>query len=88
MFTHQNIIFCGLPFGCYLRYRTNTAGFEFAATTTKQMILLFTKEKSIEKMFIEPHPQTRLGLESETKISLHGCQAVRHDDHLHIQIFH
>lgn len=70
----------------YMQLGANEADFEFDAATTKRMTQLFVKQSAIEKMFIEPHLQTRLGLEKEPKIRLHGCQAVRHDDHLHIQI--
>lgn len=37
------------------------------------------------KIFIEPHLKTRMGLYND-KIRFHGCHAVRHDDHIHIQL--
>lgn len=43
------------------------------------------KQASIQKIFIEPHLKTRMKL-THPKIRFHGCQAVRHDDHIHIQI--
>jgi hypothetical protein len=70
----------------YMQLGANEADFLFDESHTKTMIQLFAKEKAIEKMFIEPHLQTRLHLENEPKIRLHGCKAVRHDDHLHVQI--
>lgn len=39
-----------------------------------------------QKIFIEPYLKASLGLSSENKIRFHGCQAVRHDDHIHLQI--
>ncbi len=33
----------------------------------------------------KPHLKTRLKL-SSAKIRFHGCQAVRHDDHIHVQL--
>ncbi len=39
-----------------------------------------------EKIFIEPHLKQSLGLNTASKIRFHGCQAVRHDDHIHLQI--
>jgi hypothetical protein len=57
----------------------------FDATRTKAMTLLFARESSIGKIFIEPHLKERLGLFHE-KIRLHGCKAVRHDDHIHVQL--
>lgn len=73
-------------FAKHLTLGSNPTTYEFDALRTKRMIELFAKEEAIEKMFIEPHLKTRLGLEKEVKIRLHGCQAVRHDDHLHIQM--
>ena len=70
----------------YMQFGANEADFVFDESHTKTMVQLFAKEKAIEKMFIEPHLQTRLQLENEPKIRLHGCKAVRHDDHLHVQI--
>jgi hypothetical protein len=36
-------------------------------------------------MIVQPHLKSRLKLKS-TKIRFHGCKAVRHDDHIHIQL--
>lgn len=43
------------------------------------------KQPSIRKIFIEPHLIKRLSI-SSTKLRFHGCQAVRHDGHIHIQL--
>ncbi|MEO0486532.1 MAG: hypothetical protein AAF092_11530 [Pseudomonadota bacterium] len=40
----------------------------------------------VEKLFLEPHLQARLGL-SHPKIRFQGCRAARHDDHIHFQVF-
>ncbi len=40
---------------------------------------------NVGKIFIEPHLKTRMGL-YHNKIRFHGCHAVRHDDHIHIQL--
>jgi hypothetical protein len=61
------------------------AKFEFDAKRTKSLANLFCDQSIIGMIFIEPHLKTRLGLTNK-KIRFHGCQAVRHDDHLHIQI--
>jgi hypothetical protein len=63
----------------------NKSNFLFDSTRTKALVSLFAAQKSISKIFIEPHLKTRLGLTTE-KIRFHGCQAVRHDDHLHVQL--
>ncbi len=59
--------------------------FTFDSKKTKELINLFTTKSAIGKIFVEPHLKTRLHLTSD-KIRFHGCQAVRHDDHIHIQL--
>lgn len=59
--------------------------FTFDDTRTKLMITLFVKEINLGKILIEPHLKHRLNLTSN-KIRLHGCNAVRHDDHIHVQL--
>ncbi|MEO0622405.1 MAG: hypothetical protein AAFU49_06285 [Pseudomonadota bacterium] len=39
----------------------------------------------IGKVLIEPHLETRLGVQS-TKLRFQGCRAARHDDHIHVQL--
>ncbi len=53
---------------------------------TKQLIRKIIRHKNVKKIFLEPHLKTRLGLQKESKIRFHGCHAVRHDDHIHIEI--
>lgn len=52
---------------------------------TKYLILEILKQPATGKLFIEPHLKTRLKLKNQ-KIRFHGCQAVRHDDHIHFQL--
>lgn len=59
--------------------------FAFDEVRTKFMINSFVKENNLGKILIEPHLKTRLRLTSN-KIRLHGCNAVRHDDHIHVQL--
>lgn len=68
-----------------LNPQNKKSDFIFNEQKTKSLILMITNEASIGKVFLEPHLKMRLGLESN-KIRFHGCQAVRHDDHLHIQL--
>jgi len=63
----------------------NKINFSFDAFKTKELVNLFAEQQAIGKIFIEPHLKTRLGLTSD-KIRFHGCQAVRHDDHIHVQL--
>ncbi|OYU94634.1 MAG: hypothetical protein CFE21_15260 [Bacteroidetes bacterium B1(2017)] len=57
----------------------------FDPIRTKELVLLFASQQNISKIFIEPHLKLRMNL-SNDKIRFHGCQAVRHDDHIHVQI--
>ena len=53
---------------------------------TKQLLLNLIKQPEVKKIFIEPHLKQRLNLSKINKIRFHGCGAVRHDDHIHIQL--
>ena len=59
--------------------------FLFDEGRTKALINYFVAESATEKIFIEPHLETRLGL-TNPKIRFQGCQAARHDDHIHVQV--
>lgn len=59
--------------------------FIFDKDRTKDLVNFFATQESIGKIFIEPHLLKRLNLTSN-KIRFHGCQAVRHDDHIHVQL--
>ncbi|MFD2566366.1 hypothetical protein [Pseudotenacibaculum haliotis] len=52
---------------------------------TKELVELFTQNPKVKKVFIEPHLKRRLRL-SSSKIRFQGCKAVRHDDHIHVEI--
>ena len=52
---------------------------------TRELLLILSETYNIQKIFIEPHLKTRLQLNRIDKIRFHGCHAVRHDDHIHIQ---
>jgi hypothetical protein len=58
---------------------------KFDALRTKRVLKLLLEQKEIGKVFLEPHLQQRLGLSAAAKIRFHGCGAVRHDDHIHMQ---
>ncbi len=57
----------------------------FSEKGTKMLINSILKNKSVGKIFIEPHLKTRMNLKN-SKIRYHGCRAVRHDDHIHLQL--
>lgn len=69
----------------YLTLGTVHSDLNFSEKGTKTMAQLFTQETAIAKIFIEPHLRDRMKLR-HPKIRYHGCRAVRHDDHIHIQV--
>ncbi|WP_438423684.1 hypothetical protein [Aquimarina macrocephali] len=69
----------------YITFGTINKGLKLSKKATKDLLLAIVKQKQIEKVFIEPHLKNRLKVQS-AKIRFHGCQAVRHDDHIHIQL--
>lgn len=58
---------------------------QLAEVPTRYLIQLICQEPKMSKVFIEPYLKQRLKL-SSPKIRFHGCHAVRHDDHIHLQI--
>lgn len=58
----------------------------FDSKNTKALIKLIINNPRTQKLFIEPHLKKRMDLNHD-KIRFHGCQAVRHDDHIHFQIY-
>ena len=63
----------------------NKQDFTLDIEKTRELVNLFSTQPAIGNIFIEPHLKTRLNLTSD-KIRFHGCQAVRHDDHIHVQL--
>jgi hypothetical protein len=57
----------------------------FSEKGTKKLIQGILENKKIGKLFIEPHLKNRMNLK-DNRIKYHGCRAVRHDDHIHIQL--
>ena len=55
---------------------------------TRNLIENLILKTSASKVFIEPHLAQRINLSSNytNTIRFHGCHAVRHDDHIHLQI--
>ena len=53
---------------------------------TRLLIQELLNHSESQKLFIEPYLKQQLNLNNYSKIRFHGCQAVRHDDHIHLQI--
>lgn len=69
----------------YMTFGSVNEELEFSEKGTKALVNAILKQPSVGKIFIEPHLKHRLALKHE-KIRFHGCQAVRHDDHIHLQL--
>jgi hypothetical protein len=69
----------------YLTFGHINNDVQFSNKANKELINLFLKYQQVSKIFIEPHLKERLQM-NNSKIRFHGCQAVRHDDHIHIQL--
>ncbi|MDY7396487.1 hypothetical protein UMM65_14645 [Aureibaculum sp. 2210JD6-5] len=59
---------------------------DFDDNQTKILIKELLEHIKTQKIFIEPYLKTQMGLNRYDKIRFHGCRAVRHDDHIHLQI--
>lgn len=59
---------------------------DFDKEGTKLLLTCLLRQSSTQKILLEPHLKRSLGLNHYDKIRFHGCKAVRHDDHLHLQI--
>jgi len=69
----------------YLSLGTINNDLQFSAKGTRDLVNAIVMQNQIGKIFIEPHLKQRLGL-NNAKVRYHGCQAVRHDDHIHLQL--
>ena len=69
----------------YLTFGTKNHELKLSKSGNRDLINKITSNEKVGKVFIEPHLVKRLNLENP-KIRYHGCQAVRHDDHIHIQL--
>lgn len=59
--------------------------YRFDAQRTRKLVGTWAANDDIGKVFLEPHLKERLHL-TNRKIRFHGCGAVRHDDHIHVQL--
>ncbi|MFD2188986.1 hypothetical protein [Aquimarina celericrescens] len=69
----------------YLTFGTINKNLKFSEKATKDLLLAIVNHQQIGKVFIEPHLKNRLRVEN-SKIRFQGCQTVRHDDHIHLQL--
>lgn len=57
----------------------------FSENGTKKLIQSILENRKIGTLFIETHLKNRMNLK-DRRVKYHGCRAVRHDDHIHIQL--
>jgi energy-coupling factor transporter transmembrane protein EcfT len=69
----------------YLSFGEINQDLHFSRKGTKQLISVLLQNMELEKIFIEPHLKSRMGL-TDSRIRYQGCHSVRHDDHIHIQV--
>lgn len=69
----------------YLSFGTINRELSFSDNGNKELINALLENERLQKIFIEPHLKERMKL-TDDRIRYHGCRAVRHDDHIHIQI--
>ncbi len=58
---------------------------QFSEFGTRLLLEAILDSPGFGKIFIEPHLKERLGVHDK-RIRFQGCRAVRHDDHIHIQL--
>jgi hypothetical protein len=54
---------------------------------TRALLKIFVEDKRVRRVLIEPHLEKRLGFNGHPKVRFAGCNAARHDDHLHVDFF-
>ena len=69
----------------YLTFGTLHPELQVDPEATAFVVRLLLRQATVEKIFIEPHLANRWHLQ-HPKIRFHGCGAVRHDDHIHLQV--
>lgn len=69
----------------YMTFGKINRTLRFSNQGNKHLMRSLLRNKQLGKIFIEPHLKQRLQL-NNPKIRFHGCGAVRHDDHIHIQL--
>lgn len=72
-------------FSKYLTFGTINNDLEFSIHGTKELLRVLLAQEELQKIFIEPNLVKRMGLQ-HPKLRFQGCGAVRHDDHIHMQI--
>lgn len=70
----------------FLAWRGHPKNVEADSWRTSRLVAYLAEHKGIGKILLEPHLTKRWQLSQYSKIRAAGCYAVRHDDHIHIQL--
>jgi hypothetical protein len=54
---------------------------------TRAMVMVLIADPRVRRVLIEPHLEERFGLWGHPKLRFAGCQAARHDDHVHVDFY-
>jgi hypothetical protein len=63
------------------------AVYQLDEARTAAMTRLFCQHEGIKRVLIEPYLKKRLNLTDIQNLRHQGCNAVRHDDHIHVELF-
>lgn len=69
-----------------LHYLAPGSGLPMDEKASRALMLKIIQQPQVRKVFMEPHLKQRLQLDAFSKVRFHGCHAVRHDDHIHLEI--
>ena len=69
----------------YITLGTSNKNLVISEEGTSALTWSLLKQSLVSKLFIEPHLKARMQLYHK-KVRFHGCQAVSHDDHIHVQV--
>jgi hypothetical protein len=54
---------------------------------TKTLIRALLEDRRVRRLLLEPHLKTRLGFANEARIRFPGCNTLRHDGHVHVDVW-
>lgn len=54
---------------------------------TAALVRELSADARVRSIFLEPHLKRRLGFANDPKVRFAGCQAARHDDHVHVDFY-
>ncbi len=60
---------------------------QWDAARTRSLVVALIEDDRVRRIFLEPHLADRLGLSGHAKVRFAGCNAARHDDHIHIDLY-